>query len=653
MFAIAAGLVLSLLFMAGGSLMALQMQTAAHTVNILQTAGQILTQDMHATGCLTSGENTNLAAYLENNGLDPTKLVVQPTATRQGYGSNGLNYTLGYDASVYFPFTSVPMDKVYVQTTVPIAKSGYVPGAPTTNGACTAASGFSGTPGSGSSKPPPIVSTITLTTSASTVTTGTTVLFTGTATMSDGSLAPSGTDVTLTTPQGAVTVTTGAAGNFTYSYTPTGPGVLTVTAQCGLGSATASVTVNPAPAAQIVLDYNPNTEVQAGSKIYVQVLDAFGNPVADGTPITISTSDPTDVPTLTLATSGGTAELVIPHYTMLGTVNITFTVGSLKQTATISVNPGPPVSVTIQAAPTSIAAGGTVNLSGIVMGPYGTPPAPGTLVQISSQTDSTDNLMPGGMPATNAAGQWSDPGVQLTVAGNETITASTGASSGSGGTGSATVQGSTTVQVSPSIPSGLENVLATPNPVNAGANVSVSGEVVDQYGNPVPGVTVQFTASSGMTPVAATTNAQGQFSAYLVFSNPGMVTVTTEAQLGGMWSSLSNGSFSVMVMEPSTAFHIAATPPTATIIAGTATTFTFTIQNSDGSPVIGKSVTFTESPQGNSALSATSATTNSAGQVSVTVTPTEAGAGSVTASVAGTSGSAAFTVDPAGPSGII
>lgn len=173
-----------------------------------------------------------------------------------------------------------------------------------------------------------------------------------------------------------------------------------------------------------------------------------------------------------------------------------------------------------------------------------------------------------------------------------------------------------------------------PNPIIAQAR--------DVYNNPVPGVTINFSANNGglAAPSSAITNAQGQANTYLQLpTTTGTVTVTAS----------SAGVKNVLFQETSVAGAAASVAISGgnnqTGSAGTTLpqTLNVTVTDQYGNPVANASVTYSDGGAGGS-FSSNPVTTSSSGVAAVSYTlPLDIGTILISASVPGVQNSPTFT----------
>lgn len=657
--ALAISLVLLLSAAVAGT--ALTETTAAQAT--LHNAAEVIDRSIVANGCVTQNALTAAEDTLQTANINPNSVYFSLTGgssdgayggstARSGYGQQGAGVTLGYDFNVDLPLTSTRIWHSYVQTAVASDQSQYVPQAvgpnssstscvdsSTVSGTFTGVQGGQGSGGatSGVSSPTNVPTSISETVTPTTVTAGESVTVTGQV-MDGTSTAPAGTPVSVATTQAATTAQTNGSGDYTATLVLTETGTIPVNVTAD--SATNSVDVQVVPSDPASISVQAPSSVAVGQEFSISgtVLNSSGEPVADGTSVAITSNDPTDIPNSSTTTTNGNFVFSVPNgitSTATNPVTVTVTSGSVSQSASIAVNPGAPQSVTLAVSPTSGTAGTSFTLSGQVLGPDGTPVAAGTQVTTLSPNDSQDSFP---TLSTNSSGDYSGT-VALGEAGQITIYAKAGNIESTG----------QTVTVSSSSPASVTGLSATPDPVNQGANDIISGTVLDGYGNPVAAGTSLTLASAGFAaPVQTTVGSSGQFAATVVFDASGLQEVSVQYQ----GATLQNGTVSVQVSMQG-AYTLTATQSSTAMVAGQTQSVMFTLTDSNGNPVSGDTIDFSEQQQGNSTLSATSAVTDSQGQVSVNFTPTQSGNAVVTASLAAdngtTTGSAAWIVGPAAP----
>ena len=276
---------------------------------------------------------------------------------------------------------------------------------------------------------------------------------------------PDGTSVTFATSLGNVLtprVTTN--GLATSSISSTLAGTAFITATSGSGSGSASVVFTSGSPATVTLQANPTSQsVGASSTLTATAVDQYGNPVANGTSVTFTTSLG-NVLTPRVTTNGLATSSI--SSTLAGTAFITATSGAASGSATVIFTPGSPVTVTLQANPTSQSVGASSALTATVVDQYGNPVANGTSVTF---TTSLGNVLTPRVTTNGLA----TSSISSTLAGTAFITATSGAASGSA-----------TVIFTPGSPVTV-TLQANPTSQSVGASSALTATVVDQYGNPV------------------------------------------------------------------------------------------------------------------------------------------------------------------------
>ena len=469
--------------------------------------------------------------------------------------------------------------------------------------------------------------------------------------------------VTFTAPAGGPTGTF-AGGGSAFTGTTNGSGVVAaplftagvvagpyqVTAVSGSFSATFNLTNTAGEPALITATGGTPQSAQIGTTfgaaLQASVTDSFGNPVA-GVPVSFSAlsggmfAGGTTSATANTNPSGMAAAPAFTAGTSAGSDNVTATVAGVGSSASFSLTntPGAPGSV-------SAVVGGTPQatvvstvfpnqLQAVVKDvdgnavPFATVtftvvPAPGGaggtfangLATISTPTDTTGTAMAGTFTA-NA------------IAGGYAVTAS------AAGASSATFN--------------LTNTAGPPNAIAATAGTPQSATVdsvfatllvatvADAAGNPVPGVTVTFTApgsgpggsfAGGVN--TATTNAQGQATALAFTANGIAGPYTVTASVAGV---ATTAAFSLTNTAPALQ-SIAVTPASPSVAKGTMQQFTATGTYSDST-----TQNLTSQVTWNS--SATAVATITAGGLA---TGTGAGTSTIRAALGPVSGSTLLTV---------
>lgn len=621
---------------------------AIRMMSTLNHSLQIIDNNMTQNGSLTSDGQNQLKTYLQKSGLDLGKVYLNATTTPQSYGSRGLQATIGYDFDLYAPGTShVVWHKYYEQSTT-LAQSQLIPGSGAgSSGSVPISAAFAGVQGgtdsggSGSGSGPVIQATsMTMQASTTSPTVNAPVIISGKVYVGSNQ-APAGTMVALNGGGVKQNVSTDNTGSYIASVTFNQTG--TVQLQGTSGAAAASVTVSIQASVPATMTLQVPASVQVGSPFMITgyVADNAGDAISNGTVVTITSTDSADIPPTTVITQFGSFSYPVNGVTSLNAFSITASAGSASATQNISVIPDNPKSISLNISPSNLSAGSTITFSGQVQGPYGTPPVAGTPITIYSGSDVADT-MPSAV--TDSQGKFS-ASTTLTQAGSQIFYAQT--------TGTV-VSPTVTATVTSGNPYKITSITETPNPINAGANLAISGYVSDRYNNPITSGTTLKITSSALASSVSTSVQSGTFNARVTLQSPGVQTLTVT---DGAGNPLSGGSLSVNVL-PTSAYCLTPSQDLYTINAGQSIgTVQFTLKDSNGQPVAGKTVQFTETPQGNSLITPTSAVTDSAGHVQTTVgTLTTAGSQTLLAylsddtNVVGTVG---ITVSPGPPRQVI
>jgi adhesin/invasin len=353
--------------------------------------------------------------------------------------------------------------------------------------------------------------TLTLVAVPDTVLVGNASALTATVTDQYGNPVADGVTVSFTASLGDVesaTATT-VGGVATATLSSTVSGVAMVTATVGSLSATIPVTFIPGAPFTLTLTAVPDTlSVDASSTLTATATDQYGNAVADGTTISFTTSLGA-LSSGTANTSGGDAVVTLPSMTP-GVATVTATAGSLSATALVTFTPGAPFTVTLVAVPDTVLVGNASALTATVTDQYGNPVADGATVSFMASLGDVE-------PATaTTAGGVATATLSSTVSGVAMVTATVGSLS-------ATIP----VTFTPDAPFTFTFTL-TPTVIIANGISQSLGTVtvVDQYGNPVGGVTVNFLRAVGVfSPASGTTNANGQITTVLTSLAPAIENV--------------------------------------------------------------------------------------------------------------------------------
>jgi parallel beta-helix repeat protein len=448
--------------------------------------------------------------------------------------------------------------------------------------------------------------TITLTTNPTMTVVGSNVLLTATVTISNGDPAADGTVVSFTTSLGNVSPVTATTvgGVVTATLNSTVAGVAAVTATVNSLSATAQVTFTAGAPFTLTLTAVPTTlPVDNSSTLTATATDQFGNPVADGTTISFTTSLGT-LSSATATTSGGNASVTL-NSTLPGVATVTATVGSLNATTLVTFTAGAPFTLTLTAVPATLPVGNSSTLTATATDQFGNPVADGTTI---SFTTSLGNVSP--VTATTVGGVVTAT-LNSTVAGVAAVTATIGSLS-------ATAQ----VTFTPGAPFTL-TLTAVPATLPVGNSSTLTATATDQYGNPVAdGTTISFTTSLGALSSSTANTSGGDASVTLSSTVASVATVTATV------NSLS--ATAQVTFTPGAPFTLTLTAVPATLPVGNSSTLTATATDQFGNPVAdGTTISFTTSLGGVSPVTATTV----GGVVTATLNSTVAGVATVTATV--------------------
>jgi uncharacterized protein (TIGR03437 family) len=472
---------------------------------------------------------------------------------------------------------------------------------------------------------------------------------------------------TLTSGIGTFQATLRTAGSQTLTATDT--------VNATIAGTSMAIVVNPGPLNHFVIQV-PGTPVTVGAQFpfIVTAQDQFNNTITNYTgPVTITSTDPrfqiVQPPSFVngvatgnaiLRTSGGQTLTVTDPVTMVSTTS-----------SVIQVVPGPPASIQI------VSGNSTGPLPNNSPVPINTAFAHPLVVSV---IDQYGNPIPGeavtfSAPGTGASAVLSGSTVQTESNGQASVNATANQFAGTYAVMATIVSVSPTSPATPQVQFGLTNLAGTATTIKATGGISQATQigtpfpqalvatVTDSQGNPVPSVTVTFSAPAQPGPSAALTP-PGPYTT----DSSGKVTVTATAnQLAGTYNV--TASISVNGTTASDAFSLTNTaglPSTLTITGGsgqsTAINSPFTaplavlVKDASGNPVPGATVAFVVPTTGASAnLSAATAVTDASGMASVTAAA-NAMVGSYTAAASvsgGGSGTFALTNTPGAAAAIV
>ncbi|MEM4331685.1 MAG: Ig-like domain-containing protein [Candidatus Micrarchaeia archaeon] len=319
------------------------------------------------------------------------------------------------------------------------------------------------------------------------------------------------------------------------------PGVYQVNASTGTLVNSTSVLVNVIPPASLDLAAVP-AEIQTGqtSVVTATVRDMLGQPIS-GVTVNFASDGGTIAPLSALTDANGRASA---YFTapVVGLYTVNATVGTLVASVEVNVSAGSvPTQLQITATPATISTVGESEIVVRVVDQYGNG-LPGQQVSFASDggTLSAQSAL------TNSTG-YAKVKFNSSQAGTYEVNATSG-----------TLQNSTIIEVTLAPVATSLVVQASPDTVPAGVSSVITATVRDQYGAPMAGQQVQFSATGGnIAPQSAVTGQDGravaQFSALTpgnynitvvcdVLSNITNVTVTQPSGNGVLTGTITNAS---------------------------------------------------------------------------------------------------------------
>ncbi|MDN4500172.1 inverse autotransporter beta domain-containing protein, partial [Pseudomonas mosselii] len=371
----------------------------------------------------------------------------------------------------------------------------------------------------------------------------------------------------------------------------------------------------------ISLTATPSTITADGksvSKLVATIADANGNPVGAGAPVQWSTTSGEVSSASTLTSEDSTATVELTSAVTIGAAKVTAkaVAGAADTVVTFTADNATARVLSLVATPAAVPADGiaTSQLVAVIEDANGNPVGAGIPVAWSTTAGKLASLA----TVTDAASKATVTLTAPTLAGSGTVTAK--ASAGAADTVIAFDANTRTAKV--------VGLTATPETIKAnGADSSeLVAAVEDAHGNPVAGVSVTWSTSTGtLSSNTSTTDAQGETRVTLKGTAAGVASVKASAVAGAATASVN------LVPDGVTAkvVDLTATPATIKANGADSSELVATIEDASGNPVAGAPVTWSTST-GN--LSSASSVTDAQGKTRVTLKGTAAGVASVKAS---------------------
>ncbi len=363
------------------------------------------------------------------------------------------------------------------------------------------------------------------------------------------------------------------------------------------------------------------------------VTDSTGNPVSG---VLVTFNPPTSGATGAFACSGTTAitnsagvatSQVFTANTISGKYTVTATAGTLTSNPGFALTnrAGPATSIVVTsgtAQATAVNTAFATNLAATVTDQYGNPVV-STTVTFTAPASGASGAFAGGVNTalTNVKGVATAPVFTAnTVAGAYTVTATVGTHTTSPGF---------TLTNQAGAPATIAASAGTPQTttVNTAFAAQLAATLTDQYGNPIAGTTVTFTApASGASGTfagglnTATTNASGLATAAVFSANTTAGAYAVTATAGSVTTS-PGFALTNLAGAPASITATSGTPQSATIDTAFAKRLVATVKDQYGNPIAGATVTFTAPTSGASGTFAGGVDTAKTSAAGVAFTP--------------------------------
>jgi len=314
--------------------------------------------------------------------------------------------------------------------------------------------------------------------------------------------------------------------------------------------------------------------------------------------------------------------------------------GSSSTTTTTTTTAASPT-LTLVGSTTAISATNASTLTATLKSGTGAA-LPGVVVTFRTTGSTYGTFVPAsGTALTDANGNATialDAGVQSgadSVTATATVSGATVTSNVFGFTATGTTTGSTVALIT--LGASLTSIAS-----DNSTSTTITATVVDSSNAVLPGITVTFSADTGLLSLAsAVTDATGR--ATVTFSsgttNPATRTATITATANGITTQIPIVIAGASLTTTSTA--------TTLVVGGTPATLTISARNGSGAVLVNQAVTITASGTGTVTLGAASGTTDSTGTFTTTVTPTVPGSVTLTIASVGVTRTVAYSVSGA------